>query len=92
MPGRPNSRGRLSLNLLTDPNEAPKIWGNKFPGKNRQRVLPPEKKKIKKKEKKKEKRHKSESDSRTRRVGVLVGCIIAGSKVCGGRFDEESQG
>ena len=33
MPGRPNSRGRLSLNLLTDPERSTKIRGIQFPGK-----------------------------------------------------------
>jgi alkanesulfonate monooxygenase SsuD/methylene tetrahydromethanopterin reductase-like flavin-dependent oxidoreductase (luciferase family) len=47
MPGRPNSRGRLNLNLYSGrtPNEAPK----------RGKWHPPEKKKSKERKKKKEK-------------------------------------
>ena len=47
MPGRPNSRGRLSLNLPT-PNEAPEKGESNSPGKNRQGFSPPEKKERKK--------------------------------------------
>ena len=54
MPGRPNSRGRLSLNLLTDPQRSTKIRGNNSPGKTGKGFSPPEKKKIKKKKKKNE--------------------------------------
>ena len=51
MPGRPNSRGRLSLNFLTDPQRSTKIRGNNSPGKTGKGFSPPEKKaqKIKKK-------------------------------------------
>jgi hypothetical protein len=56
MPGRPNSRGRLSLNLLTDPERSTKIRGIQFPGKTGKGFSPPEKKSKKRKKKKKKKK------------------------------------
>ncbi len=49
MPGRPNSRGRLSLNLLTETERSTKIRRIQFPGKTGKGFSPPEKKSKKKK-------------------------------------------
>ena len=53
MPGRPNSRGRLSLNLLTDPERSTKNKGKPIPREKQARGSPRLKKKQKRKRKKK---------------------------------------
>ena len=52
MPGRPNSRGRLSLNLLTDPERSTKNKGKPIPREKQARGSPRLKKKSKKIKKK----------------------------------------
>ena len=67
MPGRPNSRGRLSLNLLTDPERSTKKKGKQSPEKQA-RGSP----RLKNKKKEKKKKKKEES------VGVCVGRVSLG--------------
>ena len=51
MPGRPNSRGRLSLNLLTDPERSTKNKGKPISREKQARGSPRLKKKRKRKKK-----------------------------------------
>ena len=60
MPGRPNSRGRLSLNLLTDPERSTKNKGKSIPREKQARGSP----RLKKKERKKKETKLSRCGSR----------------------------
>ena len=76
MPGRPNSRGRLSLNLVTEPERSTKIRGATPREKTGKGFSPPEKKK--KRRKKRRKAGKQESGRRFVCVDFLEGQVRSG--------------